>query len=180
MFRLTLNEVHPISMGLEAMALKSTIDTTCNDYFQLSWFDVFTRLFQPWSTLNPLGRSWRSPWLCGLPYDEVKARLHRHINKPGSYVGQDRSARGWASGQSATSRRTATSRHYFLRTSLTSFTRWVSRGILPISGREEHQPVPVWAVQATQGHVKVTQEQYELYCGDGLTFQLLQKICAEQ
>ena len=31
MFRLTLNEVHPISSGLEAMALKSTIDLTCND-----------------------------------------------------------------------------------------------------------------------------------------------------
>ncbi|XP_046675741.1 E3 ubiquitin-protein ligase CBL-B-B-like isoform X1 [Homalodisca vitripennis] len=36
-FRQALNEVHPISSGLEAMALKSTIDLTCNDY--ISNFD---------------------------------------------------------------------------------------------------------------------------------------------
>jgi len=36
-----------------------------------------------------------------------------------------------------------------------------------------------WAVQATpEDHVKVTQEQYELYCEMGSTFQLC-KICAE-
>ena len=43
MFRLTLNEVHSISSGLEAMALKSTIDLTCNDYISNFEFDVFTR-----------------------------------------------------------------------------------------------------------------------------------------
>jgi len=43
MFRLTLNEVHAISSGLEAMALKSTIDLTCNDYISNFEFDVFTR-----------------------------------------------------------------------------------------------------------------------------------------
>ena len=42
-FRLTLNEVHHISSGLEAMALKSTIDLTCNDYISNFEFDVFTR-----------------------------------------------------------------------------------------------------------------------------------------
>ena len=36
-----------------------------------------------------------------------------------------------------------------------------------------------WAVQATpEDHVRVTQEQYELYCEMGSTFQLC-KICAE-
>jgi E3 ubiquitin-protein ligase CBL len=38
-----LNEAHPISSGLEAMALKSTIDLTCNDYISNFEFDVFTR-----------------------------------------------------------------------------------------------------------------------------------------
>lgn len=42
-FRQALNEVHPISSGLEAMALKSTIDLTCNDYISNFEFDVFTR-----------------------------------------------------------------------------------------------------------------------------------------
>jgi E3 ubiquitin-protein ligase CBL len=36
-----------------------------------------------------------------------------------------------------------------------------------------------WAVQPTpEDHIKVTQEQYELYCEMGSTFQLC-KICAE-
>lgn len=36
-----------------------------------------------------------------------------------------------------------------------------------------------WAVQATpEDHIRVTQEQYELYCEMGSTFQLC-KICAE-
>lgn len=42
-FRDTLSEVHPIGSGLEAMALKSTIDLTCNDYISSFEFDVFTR-----------------------------------------------------------------------------------------------------------------------------------------
>lgn len=46
MFRQCLHDVHPISSGLEAMALKSTIDLTCNDYISVFEFDIFTRLFQ--------------------------------------------------------------------------------------------------------------------------------------
>jgi hypothetical protein len=42
-FKVTLNEIHPIGTGLEAMALKSTIDLTCNDYISNFEFDVFTR-----------------------------------------------------------------------------------------------------------------------------------------
>lgn len=42
-FRVTLSEVHPIGTGLEAMALKSTIDLTCNDFISNFEFDVFTR-----------------------------------------------------------------------------------------------------------------------------------------
>lgn len=45
-FRQSLHEFHPISSGLEAMALKSTIDLTCNDYISVFEFDIFTRLFQ--------------------------------------------------------------------------------------------------------------------------------------
>lgn len=48
-FRQALHEVHPISSGLEAMALKSTIDLTCNDYISVFEFDIFTRLFQVWA-----------------------------------------------------------------------------------------------------------------------------------
>lgn len=66
MFRQCLHEVHPISSGLEAMALKSTIDLTCNDYISVFEFDIFTRLFQvtpqPTST-NPHHPCLRQPAL---------------------------------------------------------------------------------------------------------------------
>lgn len=42
-FRQLLNEIHAIGSPLEAMALKSTIDLTCNDYISCFEFDVFTR-----------------------------------------------------------------------------------------------------------------------------------------
>lgn len=42
-FRQELSKIHPISSGLEAMALKTTIDLTCNDYISNFEFDVFTR-----------------------------------------------------------------------------------------------------------------------------------------
>ena len=41
-FRQALHEFHPISSGLEAMALKSTIDLACNDYISVFEFDIFT------------------------------------------------------------------------------------------------------------------------------------------
>jgi E3 ubiquitin-protein ligase CBL len=94
---------------LEAMALKTTIDLTCNDYISNFEFDVFTRfvehsvcfcsplitssrlfrLFQPWGTLL---RNWQilavthPAYVAFLTYDEVKARLQKYINKAGSYV----------------------------------------------------------------------------------------------
>ena len=43
-FRQTLHEAHGISSPLEAMALKSTIDLTCNDFISCFEFDVFSRL----------------------------------------------------------------------------------------------------------------------------------------
>lgn len=88
-FRQELSKVHPISSGLEAMALKTTIDLTCNDYISNFEFDVFTRLFQPWSTLL---RNWQilavthPGYVAFLTYDEVKARLQKYISKAGSYV----------------------------------------------------------------------------------------------
>lgn len=55
-FRQCLHEVHAISSGLEAMALKSTIDLTCNDYISVFEFDIFSRLFQVGTKQEPLVR----------------------------------------------------------------------------------------------------------------------------
>ncbi|KAM7374925.1 hypothetical protein PAMP_007556 [Pampus punctatissimus] len=149
-FRQCLHEVHPISSGLEAMALKSTIDLTCNDYISVFEFDIFTRLFQPWGSIL---RNWNflavthPGYMAFLTYDEVKARLHKYINKPG---------------------RGHLTVHYLFPD---------GRSYNPdLTGLCE--PTPHDHIKVTQEFVLPEQEQYELYCEMGSTFQLC-KICAE-
>ncbi|KAH9368986.1 hypothetical protein HPB48_016022 [Haemaphysalis longicornis] len=182
-FRQTLHEVHPISSGLEAMALKSTIDLTCNDFISNFEFDVFTRLFQPWSTLL---RNWQilavthPGYVAFLTYDEVKARLYKYINKPGSYVFRLSCTRlgQWAIGY-------VTAEGNILQTipqnkSLCqALLDGYREGFYLYPDGRNVNPDLSWAVQATpEDHIRVTQEQYELYCEMGSTFQLC-KICAE-
>ncbi|GCC43060.1 hypothetical protein chiPu_0027278, partial [Chiloscyllium punctatum] len=45
-FREQLYKIHRFGSGMESMALKSTIDLTCNDHISVFEFDIFTRLFQ--------------------------------------------------------------------------------------------------------------------------------------
>ncbi|XP_011308467.1 E3 ubiquitin-protein ligase CBL-B isoform X2 [Fopius arisanus] len=183
-FRQELNQVHPISSGLQAMALKSTIDLTCNDYISNFEFDVFTRLFQPWSTLL---RNWKilavthPGYVAFLTYDEVKARLQKYcIAKPGSYVFRLSCTRlgQWAIGY-------VTSDGDILQTiphnkSLCqALLDGYREGFYLYPDGRNINPDLTWAVQPTpEEHIKVTAEQYELYCEMGSTFQLC-KICAE-
>ncbi|XP_025154367.1 E3 ubiquitin-protein ligase CBL-B isoform X2 [Harpegnathos saltator] len=183
-FRQELNQVHPISSGLQAMALKSTIDLTCNDYISNFEFDVFTRLFQPWSTLL---RNWKilavthPGYVAFLTYDEVKARLQKYcITKPGSYVFRLSCTRlgQWAIGY-------VTSDGDILQTiphnkSLCqALLDGYREGFYLYPDGRNINPDLTWAVQPTpEEHIKVTAEQYELYCEMGSTFQLC-KICAE-
>lgn len=87
-FRQSFHSVQEISTGLEAIALKSTIDLTCDNYISIFEFDVFVRLFQPWERIL---RNWNllavtHPGYCAfLTYDEVKARLEKFIDMPGRY-----------------------------------------------------------------------------------------------
>ena len=85
-FSQSLYEVHSFQKGLEAYALKTTIDLTCNDYVSNFEFDVFTRLFQPWNTIlrnwNCLAVNHRG-YMSFMTYDEVKNRLQAYISKPG-------------------------------------------------------------------------------------------------
>ncbi|KAF4519507.1 hypothetical protein B566_EDAN010692 [Ephemera danica] len=196
-FRQTLNEVHPISSGLEAMALKSTIDLTCNDYISNFEFDVFTRfhscihnvdmfvcrLFQPWTTLL---RNWQilavthPGYVAFLTYDEVKARLHKYINKPGSYVFRLSCTRlgQWAIGYVTSDGdilQTIPQNKSLCQALLDGY----REGFYLFPDGRNMNPDLTWAVQPTpEDHIKVTQEQYELYCEMGSTFQLC-KICAE-
>ncbi|XP_030372988.1 E3 ubiquitin-protein ligase CBL-B-B [Scaptodrosophila lebanonensis] len=182
-FRQELNKVHPISSGLEAMALKTTIDLTCNDYISNFEFDVFTRLFQPWATLL---RNWQilavthPGYVAFLTYDEVKARLQRYIRKAGSYVFRLSCTRlgQWAIGY-------VTADGEILQTipqnkSLCQALLDGHReGFYLYPDGQAYNPDLSSAVQSpTEDHITVTQEQYELYCEMGSTFQLC-KICAE-
>ncbi|XP_008210674.1 E3 ubiquitin-protein ligase CBL-B isoform X2 [Nasonia vitripennis] len=183
-FRHELNQVHPISSGLQAMALKSTIDLTCNGYISNFEFDVFTRLFQPWSTLL---RNWKilavthPGYVAFLTYDEVKARLQKYCSsKPGSYVFRLSCTRlgQWAIGY-------VTSDGDILQTiphnkSLCqALLDGYREGFYLYPDGRNINPDLTWAVQPTpEEHIKVTAEQYELYCEMGSTFQLC-KICAE-
>lgn len=51
-FKEQLQSVHMFEEGMESMALKSTIDLTCNDHISVFEFDIFTRLFQVESFLT--------------------------------------------------------------------------------------------------------------------------------
>uniref|UniRef100_A0A8C5AFA2 E3 ubiquitin-protein ligase CBL n=1 Tax=Gadus morhua TaxID=8049 RepID=A0A8C5AFA2_GADMO len=182
-FRQALHEFHPISSGLEAMALKSTIDLTFNDYISVFEFDIFTRLFQPWASLL---RNWNSlavthsGYMAFLTYDEVKARLHRFIHKPGSYIFRLSCTRlgQWAIGYvTADGNILQTIPHN--KPLFQALIDGYREGFyLFPDGRAQNPDLTGLCEPSPQDHIKVTQEQYELYCEMGSTFQLC-KICAE-
>ncbi|XP_029434094.1 E3 ubiquitin-protein ligase CBL-B isoform X3 [Rhinatrema bivittatum] len=182
-FRQCLHEVHQISSGLEAMALKSTIDLTCNDYISVFEFDIFTRLFQPWSSIL---RNWNflavthPGYMAFLTYDEVKARLQKYSTKPGSYIFRLSCTRlgQWAIGY-------VTGDGNILQTiphNKPLFQALIDGSregfYLYPDGRSYNPDLTGLCEPMPHDHIKVTQEQYELYCEMGSTFQLC-KICAE-
>ncbi|XP_014681690.1 PREDICTED: E3 ubiquitin-protein ligase CBL-B-B-like [Priapulus caudatus] len=182
-FRETLDQVHPISSGLEAMALKSTIDLTCNDYISNFEFDVFTRLFQPWVSLL---RNWNllavthPAYVAFLTYDEVKARLQKYINKPGSYVFRLSCTRlgQWAIGYvtaDGSILQTIPQNKSLCQALLDGY----REGFYLYPDGRHMNPDLSWAIQEhPEDHIKVSQEQYDLYLEMGSTFQLC-KICTE-
>ncbi|XP_001363307.1 E3 ubiquitin-protein ligase CBL-B isoform X4 [Monodelphis domestica] len=182
-FRQCLHEVHQISSGLEAMALKSTIDLTCNDYISIFEFDIFTRLFQPWGSIL---RNWNflavthPGYMAFLTYDEVKARLQKYSTKPGSYIFRLSCTRlgQWAIGY-------VTGDGNILQTiphNKPLFQALIDGSregfYLYPDGRSYNPDLTGLCEPTPHDHIKVTQEQYELYCEMGSTFQLC-KICAE-
>ncbi|XP_031468937.1 E3 ubiquitin-protein ligase CBL-B isoform X2 [Phasianus colchicus] len=182
-FRQCLHEVHQISSGLEAMALKSTIDLTCNDYISIFEFDIFTRLFQPWGSIL---RNWNflavthPGYMAFLTYDEVKARLQKYSTKPGSYIFRLSCTRlgqwaiGYVTGDGNILQTIPHNKPLFQ--ALIDGSR---EGFYLFPDGRSYNPDLTGLCEPTpHDHIKVTQEQYELYCEMGSTFQLC-KICAE-
>nr|XP_034970196.1 E3 ubiquitin-protein ligase CBL-B isoform X2 [Zootoca vivipara] len=165
------------------MALKSTIDLTCNDYISVFEFDIFTRLFQPWGSIL---RNWNflavthPGYMAFLTYDEVKARLQKYSTKPGSYIFRLSCTRlgQWAIGY-------VTGDGNILQTiphNKPLFQALIDGSregfYLYPDGRSYNPDLTGLCEPTPHDHIKVTQEQYELYCEMGSTFQLC-KICAE-
>lgn len=177
-----LQQVHSIDSSFFSLnALKQTIDLTCDDHISIFEFDVFTRLFQPWSTLL---KNWQTlaithpGYKAFLTYDELKARLQKHIDKPGSYVFRLSCTRlgQWAIGY-------VTQDGQILQTivqniSLSQALTETEFYVYP-DGKEEDPDLRERLRSGMTGderNVIVTEEQYEIYCGIGNSFQTC-KIC---
>lgn len=183
-FRSKFELAHMIHSQMEAGALKTTIDLTQSNFISIFEFDVFTRLFQPWSTLL---KNWNSlvvnhpGYKAFLTYDEVKARLGEFINKPGTYIFRLSCTRlgQWAIGY-------VTHDGNILQTIpqnkslIQALIEGANENFYLYPDGEEFNPDLRDAVSVTaQDHIRVTQEQYDIYCEIGSTFQLC-KICAER
>lgn len=178
-----LQQVHNIDSSFFSLhALKQTIDLTCDDYISIFEFDVFTRLFQPWSTLL---RNWQilavthPGYKAFLTYDELKARLQKLIDKPGSYVFRLSCTRlgQWAIGYVTPDKQILQTivQNISLSQALTE-----TKFYLYPDGKDEDPSLSVLCSGMTgdERNVTVTEEQYEIYCGVGNSFQTC-KICFE-
>lgn len=178
-----LQQVHNIDSSFFSLnALKQTIDLTCDDYISIFEFDVFTRLFQPWATLL---RNWQilavthPGYKAFLTYDELKARLQKHIDKPGSYVFRLSCTRlgQWAIGYVTHDRQILQTivQNISLSQALTE-----TKFYLYPDGKDEDPGLSVLCsgMAGDERNVTVTEEQYEIYCGVGNSFQTC-KICFE-
>ncbi|XP_055771997.1 E3 ubiquitin-protein ligase CBL-like [Salvelinus fontinalis] len=183
-FKQHLLWVHDFEEGMESMALKSTIDLTCNNHISVFEFDIFTRLFQPWRSLL---RNWNQlavthpGYMAFLTYDQVKARLQNYLHQPGSYVFRLSCTRmgQWAIGH-------VTGDGDIVQTipQNTPLYQALIQGFregcyLYPDGRDVNPDLTSLCEPAQRSRVKVTEDEYEMYCEMGSTFQLC-KICTER
>ncbi|XP_055019433.1 E3 ubiquitin-protein ligase CBL-C isoform X2 [Boleophthalmus pectinirostris] len=183
-FKEKLQSVHAFEEGMEAMALKSTIDLTCNDHISVFEFDIFARLFQPWKTLL---RNWNylavthPGYMAFLTYDQVVRRLEHYLHKPGSYIFRLSCTRlgQWAIGHVTTDGAVIQTIPQNTPLYLALIQGYKEGCYLYPDGRDINPDLTSLCESSQKGKVKVTEEQYELYCEIGSTFQLC-KICAER
>ncbi|XP_042297036.1 E3 ubiquitin-protein ligase CBL-C isoform X2 [Sceloporus undulatus] len=182
-FREGLHRVHPVEPGAMAVALRATIDLTCSGHISVFEFDVFSRLFQPWPTLL---KNWtylavtHPGYMAFLTYDEVKDRLQAYTKKPGSYIFRLSCTRlgQWAIGY-------VTENGNILQTIpqnkplFQALNDGHKEGFyLYPDGKNANPDLTELTEAVPRNRIRVSQEQFELYCQVGSTFQLC-KICAE-
>ncbi|OAF69257.1 E3 ubiquitin-protein ligase CBL-C [Intoshia linei] len=181
-FKLAFSKEHKICSSIEAIALKTTINLTCNDHISIFEFDVFTRLFQPWKTIL---QNWKflaithPGYYAFLTYDEQKMRLSEFINKKGSYAFRLSCTRlgQWAIGY-------VTNSGLILQTIAQnkSLFQALHEGqqenmyIYP-DGKDYNPDLTPFLNTESKIKVAITEEQFETYCTIGTTYELC-KICA--
>jgi len=182
-FREHLQNTNPIKSGLEAIALKRTIDLTGNEHVSIFEFDVFSRLFAPWSNViqnwNVLAVT-HPGYMAFLTYDEVKERLSQFLDMPGSYVYRLSCTRlgQWAIGY-VTTERAILQTIPQNKTLMQALVDGEREGFyLYPNGKDINPNLQPYLIPRSQELIKVTEEQYELYVEMGSTFQQC-KICAE-
>lgn len=175
-----LKSVHKLT-DLEQPALQHTMDITENNHISWFEFDVFTRLFHPWSQLfnNWYVLALNHPaYKAFITYDEVEAILHRFINKPGSYVYRLSCTRlgQWAIGFVTRSRRIVQTipQNKSLYQALLDGTE-EGLYVYP-AGQDVALDLRRMINDAPQERVQVTKEEYDIYCNMDTTFELC-KIC---
>jgi len=184
-FRTEISKVHKLQIGVQTSALLQTIDLTRNEYISNFEFDVFTRLFHPWATLI---QNWEClavthpAYMSFITYEEVKRKLQRFIKKPGSYVFRLSCTKlgQWAIGYVAKDHKI-----YQTIPSNKSLVQSLVDGakdgfyLYPM-GRDNNVDLSYMLEKnKTEDRLKVTSEQYQIYCEMGTTFEMC-KICDER
>ncbi|CAF3270840.1 unnamed protein product [Rotaria socialis] len=181
-FKERLNQIHPIQTINEATALQNTIDLTDNNHVSIFEFDVFTRLFHPWSSLLT---NWKllavahPGFMAFMTYDEVKAILTNYIEKPGSYVFRLSCTRlgQWAIGY-VTSQNTILQTIPQTKPLIQSLIDGEREGYYKYpNGKNIHIDLSSALRPTESDRIYVSEEQYAIYCDMGTCFELC-KICS--
>ncbi|CAF3705405.1 unnamed protein product [Rotaria sp. Silwood1] len=181
-FKEKLNHIHKIQSINESIALQNTIDLTHNNHVSIFEFDVFTRLFQPWSSLLT---NWKllavthPGYMAFMTYDEVKAILTNYINKPGSYLFRLSCTRlgQWAIGY-VTTQNTILQTIPQTKSLIQSLTDGEREGYYKYpNGKNINIDLSLVLRPTETDRIYVSEEQYEIYCDMGTSFELC-KICS--